>query len=88
MTISCKQAARLVSLSFERKLLWREYALMRWHLLLCKTCTFYGRQIKALRGIFIRHEDLLENTPCSSDEKLTQPTKERLKDIIRQNTCP
>jgi hypothetical protein len=82
---SCKQAARLVSISFERKLTLREYVAMRVHLMMCKTCTFYGRQIKALRAIFTRHEDVLDNTPCSCDERLTQHAKDRIKDLIHKN---
>ena len=79
---SCKQAARLVSISFERKLTLREYLVMRLHLLMCKTCTFYGRQIKALRGIFKRHEEALEHTSCSSDEKMSAQAKQHLKDLM------
>lgn len=82
---SCKQAARLVSVSFERKLTFREWFSMRLHLMMCKTCTFYGRQIKALRRIFIRHEEVLSNTPASDDEKLSDQAKQRIKKVI--NDC-
>ncbi|MBF0331301.1 MAG: zf-HC2 domain-containing protein [Candidatus Omnitrophica bacterium] len=85
LTTSCKQAARLVSISFERKLTWREYTTMRIHLMMCKTCTFYGRQIKALRAIFTRHEEVLNNTPCTCDEQLAADAKQRMKDIIQQH---
>ena len=77
---SCKQAARLVSLSFERRLSVREWVAMRVHLLMCKTCTFYGRQIKALRAIFMRHEEVLSNEAASPEEKLTEQAKKRIKD--------
>ena len=80
---SCKQAARLVSVSFERKLAWREWLTMRLHLMMCKTCTFYGRQIRALRMIFRRHEEILSNTAASSGEKLTEQAKQRIKDSLR-----
>lgn len=79
---SCKQAARLVSLSLERKLTIREFLAMHIHLLMCKTCTSYHREVKALRKIFIRHEELLENTPPSADESLTPSVKQRMKDAI------
>lgn len=85
LVTSCKQAARLVSVSFERKLTLREWLSMRLHLMMCKTCTFYARQIKALRAIFIRHEQVLSNTPASDDEKLADQAKERIKKTI--NTC-
>jgi hypothetical protein len=79
---SCKQAARLVSISFERPLTLREWFSMRLHLIRCKTCTFYGRQIKALRAIFTRHEEVLTNTPASNDEKLSDQAKQHIKNLI------
>jgi hypothetical protein len=82
---SCKQAARLVSMSFERRLTVRESLSMRLHLMMCKTCTFYGRQIKALRSIFIRHEEVIANTPAAKDESLSDQAKERIKKTI--NSC-
>ena len=83
MVTSCKQAARLVSISFERRLTLREWIAMRVHLAMCKTCTFYGRQIRALRSIFIRHEQVLSNIPPSNDEKLSGQAKERINGCIR-----
>ena len=81
---SCKQAARLASLSFERKLTFREFLTMRLHLFLCKTCTFYMRQITALRRIFLRHEEVLDNTPPAADECLTPTAKQRMKELIEK----
>ncbi len=82
---SCKQAARLVSMSFERKLTLRESLSMRIHLMMCKTCTFYGRQIKALRSIFTRHEEVLCNTCASDDEKLTADAKDRIQKSLNDH---
>lgn len=83
--ISCKQAARLVSLSFERPLTWRETWVMNLHLWQCKTCSFYRRQIKALRTIFIRHREVLDNTPADLFERLDESAKERIKKSITSN---
>jgi hypothetical protein len=82
---SCKQAARLVSISVERKLTLREFLSMRIHLLMCKTCTRYNNQIKALRKIFIRHGEVLENTPASPHECLDPRTKECMKKELAQH---
>ncbi len=79
---SCKQAARLVSISFERRLTLREWFTMRIHLMMCKTCTFYGRQIKALRAIFARHEEVLANTSAAADEELDARARQRIKDAM------
>ena len=85
LVTSCKQAARLASLSFERKLTLRETLAMRLHLMMCKTCTYYSRQIRALRSIFIRHEDVIDNTPCSCEDQLPLEAKKRIQDLIDKN---
>ncbi len=79
---SCKQAARLASLSFERKLTLREFLTMRIHLFMCKTCTYYRRQIGALRGIFARHAEVLDNTEPYPDECLTPASKSRIRQAV------
>jgi hypothetical protein len=82
---SCKQAAQLVNLSIERRLTARELLTMKLHLWSCKTCTFYKRQISALRKIFIRNEEALENIPPSEDEKLSECSRARMQDLIEKN---
>lgn len=82
LVTSCKQAARLVSISFERKLTLREKLTMSLHLLMCKTCALYRKQITALRGIFVRHQDVLENVPPEGNECLDPVTRQRIKDSL------
>jgi hypothetical protein len=80
---SCKQAARLVSLSCERTLTWREDIVMHVHLWMCKTCNRYRKQVRALRGIFVRHREVLDNTPPSGCECLNACSRQRMKDTIQ-----
>ena len=82
LVTSCKQAARLVSLSFERKLSLREFLAMRFHLWTCQTCSFYRRQITFLRQAFVRHEQLLDNVPPSSCECLDPGAKARIRGVV------
>ncbi|NTV29578.1 MAG: hypothetical protein HGA80_05805 [Candidatus Omnitrophica bacterium] len=86
LVTSCKQAARLVSISFERRLTLREFITMRIHLLSCKTCNFYRREISALRRLFIKHEELLDNTPPSGDECLDEAARKRIKEALARST--
>jgi len=81
---SCKQAARLVSISVERRLTIREFFSMRLHLWMCKTCTRYRNQIRALRKIFLRHEEVLENMPASDGECLDPKAKEKIRAEIQK----
>ena len=82
LVTSCKQAARLVSMGFERGLTLREFIVMKFHLLNCRTCSFYRRQITALRKAFVRHEEVLDKTPCSPDERLDPAVKERMRAVL------
>jgi hypothetical protein len=86
LVTSCKQAARLVSISFERRLTVREFLSMRLHLLMCKTCTFYKRQITALRKIFVRHEEFLDSAEASGSEEdcLSPKTRQMIEDAIQK----
>lgn len=47
--LTCKQATRLASESFDRRLAWRERLGLRVHLLLCVACARFARQIRFLR---------------------------------------
>jgi hypothetical protein len=82
---SCKQAAQLINLSIERELSLREFVTMKIHLWSCKTCSFYKRQISALRKIFCRHEEILENLPPCEDEKLSECSKSKMQSLIEKN---
>lgn len=80
--VSCKQAALLVSLSFERQLSLREFIVMRLHLCLCKTCSFYRAQISVLRKVFTRHEELLANVPPLEQDRLSSQARERIRGAL------
>jgi hypothetical protein len=80
---SCKQAARLISLSIERKLTLYEGLVMHLHLWLCKTCNLYRDQIGALRRVFIRHQEVLDNTPPASCHCMKASSKQRMKDALK-----
>ncbi|MBF0387079.1 MAG: zf-HC2 domain-containing protein [Candidatus Omnitrophica bacterium] len=84
---SCKQAARLVSVSIERPLSLRENITMRIHLWMCRTCTLYRRQISLLRKAFVRHEEVLALTPPSEGESLDAQSKKRIQDAIVKSSC-
>ena len=84
LVTSCKQAARLVSISCERELTFREGIVMHIHLWMCRTCNLYRKQIQALRKIFIRHQEALNNTASSGCQCLNVGAKQRMKDSLKQ----
>lgn len=49
-SMSCKQAAALLSQAQDRPLTWLEKPRLRWHLVLCDACTNYRAQLDVLRA--------------------------------------
>ena len=73
---SCKAATRLQSEALDRKLPLRQRFGLRVHLLLCKWCRRYGKQIAFLRNAAHEHPDeLAEPVP----QKLSNEARERIK---------
>ncbi len=77
---NCQQAARLQSAALDHKLTWRQRFGLHVHLLLCKWCRRYGKQIKFLRRAAHDHPEELA-TPAS--QKLTSEARERIKEKLR-----
>ncbi|MEG2444009.1 MAG: zf-HC2 domain-containing protein [Acinetobacter sp.] len=46
--LTCRQATELLSEKQDRSLLWRERSDLQLHLLACRSCRRYGKQIKTL----------------------------------------
>lgn len=47
--LSCREVARLASERLDRPLTWRERMAFRFHLMMCRTCTRYARQLAWMR---------------------------------------
>ena len=47
--MNCKEATRLMSDEYERKLTFRERLALKMHRLMCIGCTNYGKHLAALR---------------------------------------
>jgi hypothetical protein len=73
---SCKAATRLQSEALDHKLPLRQRFGLRVHLMLCKWCRRYGKQIAFLRDAAHEHPDeLAEPVP----QKLSNEARERIK---------
>ena len=77
---SCKEVTRLQSAALDRKLTLLQRLGLRIHLVLCKWCRRYGKQITFLRSATQR---------CAEDEQLSPPqvlpseARERIKRRLR-----
>ncbi|HEY6169972.1 MAG TPA: hypothetical protein VI454_18175 [Verrucomicrobiae bacterium] len=77
---SCKAATRLQSEALDRKLPLRQRFGLRLHLMLCKWCRRYGKQIAFLREAAHEHPDeLAEPVP----QKLSNEARERIKQRLQ-----
>jgi len=70
---SCKTAARLQSEALDHKLTFRQHLGLRIHLVLCKWCSRYGKQIAFVHN----------GTPSHSDE-VTKAVPQQLSDAARE----
>ena len=77
---SCKAATRLQSEALDRKLPLRQRFGLRVHLLLCKWCRRYGKQIAFLRKAAHEHPDEL---PEPVPQKLSDEARERIKQRLQ-----
>ena len=79
---NCKAASRLQSEALDHKLPLRQRFGLRAHLLLCKWCRRYGKQITFLHHAAHKHPDeLAEPVP----QKLSAEARERIKQRLHTN---
>jgi len=77
---SCKDAVRLQSDALERRLPMLQRLGLRIHLLFCKWCRRYGRQIGFLRDAARQHPDELADP---APRKLSAEARERIKQPLQ-----
>lgn len=84
MLYSCQEVARLISESYDRKLSLRETLGLRFHLLMCKLCTRYQKQIRLLHSIFrMDYDPSLLCCPEDLDRaRLPKQTRNRIKELM------
>jgi hypothetical protein len=77
---SCRDASRLQSEALDKELSFFQRLGLSLHLLICKWCRRYGKQIRFLRGVAHDHsENLSEAVP----QKLSPEARERIKQRLR-----
>ncbi len=79
--LSCKEAAQLVSEGLDRELSFWQQLSLRFLLLMCRACSRYTRQVKALDAAVSEHYrgDPSVQTP----ERLPDNAPERIKASLR-----
>ena len=79
MMLSCEESSFLVSKSLEQKLTFKERINLRMHLLSCKFCLRYMKDIKVL------DDYLKSNHKKYSHHQLNRDEKERIESAVLKN---
>ena len=79
---SCKTAARLQSEALDHKLTFRQQLGLRIHLMLCKWCSRYGKQIAFIHNVAPSRPD---EVTTAMPQQLSEGARERIKKQIRAN---
>jgi len=79
---NCKAANRLQSEAFDHKLSLRQRFGLRFHLVLCKWCRRYGKQIAFVHDTAHSHPDEMTK---SVPQQLSDESRERIRQKLRAN---
>ena len=77
---NCREASRLQSEALDHALSPLQRLGLRLHLVLCKWCRRYGKQLRFLRGAAHEHQDKVAE---AAPQTLSPATRERLKRALR-----
>ncbi len=87
LTMRCDQASRLISHSQERQLNGAERCALSFHLLICRVCRKYRKQLKFMRNILHRLKEpqpYYETTSSLIDEKQSSEMRGRISKKIHE----
>lgn len=83
--LSCKQASQLASQSFDRPILVRERLALAFHLMICKFCRRFNRQLAQIRAAIHR---LTRHTEQDESLQLSVEAKQRIAESLESGHQP
>ena len=77
--LNCREVSQLASEALDRKLTLKERIGLRFHLMMCKLCTRYVRQLK-----FMHHacSGMDENQVTATDPRLSETARNRIRNQL------
>ena len=81
--LTCKQTARLVSMSYDKRLSWRERLGVRLHLLVCDACRNFTQQMRFLREA--TQQFAREQPETDNHVRLTPEALERIARVLERH---
>jgi hypothetical protein len=83
--MSCRKATRLISESRDRTLTRTERVMLRWHLLCCRACRRYDRQLEGLRTALLALADRLDYGWPTGGPGLPADARDRIRTALREH---
>jgi hypothetical protein len=85
LLLECRDISKLITRSVDEPLSFFERLRVYWHLLTCRFCRRFEKQIFWLHDIFRSSSD--PDLPISSDKRcLSEGARERIKETLKRNT--
>jgi len=81
---SCKEATRLMSEQLDHPLPLHKLVLLKIHLAMCINCTYFGRQIKALKNLIGKYDKPEDEIPSPYASSLSNEVRQRMKSSLRE----
>lgn len=84
LLLECRDVSKLITRSVDEPPSLVERLRVRWHLLTCRFCRRFEKQIFWLHGIFRSSSD--PDSPINGDERcLSDEARERIKEALKRN---
>ncbi len=83
--LRCREITQLVSESMERELPFRQRMQVWMHLAMCRVCSAFARQIRALRTVIRVKSELSEPVTDDPEARLSTEARERIRAALRKD---
>lgn len=83
--LRCREVSKLVSESMERDLPLGERLAVRMHLIMCRLCSGFARQLQMLRRAAREHPERLGPDESAPESRLPEAARERIKAALRND---
>ena len=83
--LRCRDISKLVSESMERQLPFRQRMQVRVHLMLCRLCAGFARQIRLLRRAAKQDSERVAADVSTPGVALSQEAREQIKAALRES---
>jgi hypothetical protein len=83
--LRCREISELVSQSMERDLPLRRRLEVRMHLMMCRMCAGFARQMRLLRRAARENPDRLGPDESSPEARLSEEARERIKATLHDS---